>query len=123
LRSASSAGKQVILSTLAPYNRIVLYNSLKFYRDVYIPIGCEHPAIEYNMSDVFGIILPSSSLFSVVDRNFLSDRKKLSQFGHNVRKCRLVSTITASFNTSMGQMTETSSRKSLDEFTQLGLIV
>jgi len=31
--------------------------------------------------------------------HFLNDRKKLSQFGHNVLKYRLVNTVTASFDT------------------------
>jgi len=34
---------------------------------------------------------------------FWNDRKKLSQFGHNVRKCKLLNTVTASINTIMGQ--------------------
>jgi len=37
--------------------------------------------------------------------------KKLTQFGHNVRKSKLVNTVSASFNTTMGQMTEISQRK------------
>jgi len=35
---------------------------------------------------------------------------KLSHFGHNDRKYRLVNTVTASFNNITGQMTETSQR-------------
>jgi len=31
--------------------------------------------------------------------NFLNDRKKLSQFSHNVRKYKLVNIVTASLNT------------------------
>jgi len=42
---------------------------------------------------------------------FSNDRHKLSQFGHNVRKYRLVDTVTASFNTISGQMTEMPQRK------------
>jgi len=38
-------------------------------------------------------------------------KKQLSQFGHNVWKSRLVNTVTASFNTVTGQMTEMSQRK------------
>jgi len=37
--------------------------------------------------------------------------KKLSQFGHNIRKYRLLNTVAASFNTTMGEMTEISQRK------------
>jgi len=49
----------------------------------------------------------SQTVFFTQRPNFLkNDRKKLSQFGHNVRKGRLVNTVTASFNTIMGQMTE-----------------
>jgi len=33
---------------------------------------------------------------------FLNDRKKLSQFGHNVRKYRVANTVTASFNSKYG---------------------
>jgi len=36
--------------------------------------------------------------WGVINRIFFNDRKKLSQFGHNVRKARLVNTVTASFN-------------------------
>ena len=48
-----------------------------------------------------------------MDRNvfFLNDRKKLSQFGHNVWKGRLVNTVMTSFNTIMGQMTKISQVK------------
>jgi len=35
--------------------------------------------------------------FPVINRIFLNDRKKLSQFGHNVRKYTLLNTVTASF--------------------------
>jgi len=42
---------------------------------------------------------------------FLNDRKKSSQFGHNVVKGRVVNTVTSSFNTVMGQMSEMSQRK------------
>jgi len=37
----------------------------------------------------------------------------LSQFGHNVRKCRLVNTVAANVNTITGQMNEMSQRKKL----------
>ena len=40
--------------------------------------------------------------------SFFDDLKKLSQFGHNVRKHRLMNTVMASFNTIMGEMTEMS---------------
>ena len=42
--------------------------------------------------------------FFVIDRIFLITEK--SQFGLNVRKGRLVTTVTASVNTITGQMTE-----------------
>jgi len=43
---------------------------------------------------------------------FLTGRKKLSQFGHNVWKGRLVNnTVTASFNAIMRKLTEMSQRK------------
>jgi len=44
--------------------------------------------------------------FSVTDKVFLNDPKKLSTFGCAVQKGRLVKTVTASFNTTTGQMTE-----------------
>jgi len=37
---------------------------------------------------------------------FRNDRKKLGQFGHNVRKHRLANTVAASFNTITGKTTE-----------------
>jgi len=40
-----------------------------------------------------------AAVFSVIDRIFLNDRKKLSLFGHNVRKGRIVNSVSASFNT------------------------
>jgi len=44
-----------------------------------------------------------------MDRIFFNYRKKLSQlFGHNVLKSRLVNTVTTSFDTFTGQMTEMS---------------
>jgi len=43
-------------------------------------------------------------------RTGLNDRKKLCQFGNNVRKYRRVNTVTVSFNT-MGQKTEMSQWK------------
>ena len=50
--------------------------------------------------------------FSVVDRIFLKwPKKQLCQFGHDVRKYRLVNTFKARFNTIMRQMTEMSQRK------------
>jgi len=42
---------------------------------------------------------------------FWNDRKKLSHFGQNVWKYRLINTVTASFNTTLRQMTEMSQRK------------
>jgi len=42
---------------------------------------------------------------------FLNDRKKLSHFGQNVRKHRLVIIVTASSNTTTRQITEKSQRK------------
>ena len=39
--------------------------------------------------------------FSVTDRSFLKRPKKLSSFGHDVRKVRLVNTVSASFNTTV----------------------
>jgi len=42
---------------------------------------------------------------------FEYDRKNLGQFGHHVRKGSLVNAVTASLNTTMGQMTEMSQRK------------
>ena len=47
-----------------------------------------------------------SELFSVLDGSFWNERKKLSQFGHNAQKASLVNNVTASFNTTMGQITE-----------------
>jgi len=44
---------------------------------------------------------------------FLNDRKKLSQIGQNVWKYILVNTVTASFNTTVKQRTETSQQKNL----------
>jgi len=49
--------------------------------------------------------------FSVTDRIFFKRPKKLSHFGHDVRKHRLENTVTASFNTSVRQTTEMSQRK------------
>ena len=46
--------------------------------------------------------------------------KKLSQFGHNVWKGKLVKTVTASFNTIMGKMTEMSQRKKETQATSTG---
>jgi len=37
--------------------------------------------------------------------------KKSSQFGHNVRKYKLVNAVIANFNTNMRQMTKTSQQK------------
>ena len=49
-----------------------------------------------------------SAVFLCHGTNFFSnDRKKISQFGHNVRKHRQVNTVMASFNILAGQMTET----------------
>jgi len=43
----------------------------------------------------------------VTEQTFLNGRIKLSQlFGHNVLKSRLMSTVTTSFTTITGQMTE-----------------
>jgi len=41
--------------------------------------------------------------------------KKLSQFGRNVRKGKLMNTVTASFNIITGLMTEMSQRKKTTE--------
>jgi len=47
--------------------------------------------------------------FSVIDGNaFQMTEKKLSHFGQNVSKYRLMNTVTASFNTTVRQMTEMS---------------
>jgi len=51
-------------------------------------------------------------VFSVMDRVFFkTERKKLSQFGHNVRKYRLVNNVRRNFNSCVGQMTEMSQRE------------
>jgi len=50
--------------------------------------------------------------FSVIDQVvFFKDRKKLSQFDHDVRKYGVVSTVTGSFNAIIRQITEMSQRK------------
>ena len=51
------------------------------------------------------------SFFRSETELFLNDRKKLSQFGYNVPKYRLVNTVTASFITVVGKMTQISQRK------------
>ena len=61
--------------------------------------------------DVWCTLFEAGFIFSVIDRIFLNDRNKLSQFGHNVRRGRLASTVTASFNPVTGQMTEMSWRQ------------
>jgi len=53
---------------------------------------CENSSIEIQ-------ILRPGFDFSVIDRIFFNDRKKLGQLGHNIRKYILVNTVTASFNT------------------------
>ena len=48
---------------------------------------------------------------------FWNDRNKLSQFGYDVRKDRLVNTVVASFDTLTGEMTEMSQgKKQVDRF-------
>ena len=42
---------------------------------------------------------------------FLNEWKTSGRLGHNVRKHRLVNTVTGSFNTIMGQMAEMSQQK------------
>jgi len=44
--------------------------------------------------------------FSVIDRNVFEITEKLSHFGQNFCKCRLKYTVTASFYTTLRQMTE-----------------
>jgi len=44
--------------------------------------------------------------FSATDRIFFNGRKKLSHFGQNVRKYRLINTVTASINTTVRHVTE-----------------
>jgi len=56
---------------------------------------------------------------------FWKDRKKLSQFGQNVRKGRLVNTVSANFNTIIRQVAEMSQRKekrfeSINNFLKIG---
>ena len=54
---------------------------------------------------------PRKLLLSTKPR-FLEIAEKITcPFGHNVQKYRLVNTVAASFNTSMGQMTEMLRRK------------
>jgi len=50
----------------------------------------------------------NSYCYSVIDRNFFEMAEKISQLGLNVRKYRLVNTVTVRFNTIMGQLTEVS---------------
>jgi len=52
--------------------------------------------------------------FSVIDRFFKNDRKKLGEFGYDVRKYRLVNSVTLSFNTIIGQITEMSQRQKIN---------
>jgi len=56
----------------------------------------------------FGFTL---GLFIFGQKPNLNDRKKLSQFSHNVGKSRLVNIVATSFNTIMEQMTEIPQRK------------
>ena len=56
-------------------------------------------------------IEPRQFFFGHRPNLFSHDRKKLSQFSHNVLKYRLLNTVTASSNTTMGQMTEMSQNK------------
>jgi len=49
--------------------------------------------------------------FSVTDRYLLKRPKKLSQFGHNVRKGRPVNIVSLSFDNITGQMIEMHQRK------------
>jgi len=64
--------------------------------------------------------------YSVYRPNFFwKDRKKLSQFGQNVRKGRLVNTVSANFNTIIRQVAEMSQRKekrfeSINNFLKIG---
>ena len=51
------------------------------------------------------------SFFGYRQQFFWNNRKKLSQFGHVVRKGSLVTTVTAGFNTTKGQMTKMSQQK------------
>jgi len=49
--------------------------------------------------------------FSVIDQNVFEMTKKISHFGHNVWKCRLMNTVMASFHTTAKQMTKMSQQK------------
>ena len=51
------------------------------------------------------------SFFGRRPKLFWNDRKKLSHFGQNFWKYRVMNTVTASFNTTVRQMTEMSQRK------------
>jgi len=60
------------------------------------------------MGQYFCYCMPS---FFPSQTDFFNDPKKLSQFGYNVRKYRLVNIVTADCNTIIGQMTKMSPRK------------
>jgi len=42
---------------------------------------------------------------------FLNDKKELGQFGHNVRKYKIVSAVAKNFNTNIRQMTKISQQR------------
>jgi len=61
-------------------------------------LRCVHRVLTF---DIFFVWLAHSSCFFRPLTDFFNDRKKLSQFGHNVRKVTLVTTVTVSFNTTV----------------------
>jgi len=58
-----------------------------------------------------GFTLLQTVFFGHRPNFFRNDRNKLSQFSHNVRKGRLANTLSASFDTITGQITEVFQRK------------
>jgi len=72
-----------------PMNRVIVWDRWKCLRGQFKP----------------------SFIFGHRPKLFLNDRKKLSQFGQNVRRYRLVNIVAASFNTLTRQMTQMSAKK------------
>ena len=97
---------QLIISKNQTHHRILSNVKITFWS---LPVSHESKTLnDYSSENVFPI---SQVKFFGHRPNVFKWWKQLRQFGNNIRKYRLVITVEATFNTTVGQMTEKSQRK------------
>ena len=104
LSPAQLTYSEVCFFSLSCAGRMLCFVSVVFQKP-YLTIDCSWKLL-FKLWQVF-----AARYFSGHWPNFFKDRKKVSGFGHNVSKYRAMHTVMASFNTTVGQMTEMSQRK------------